>query len=350
MPPDEGSNPLEKTPDMASLSPAERARIYKERAAAAGIGRPPAAGQDGAPPPAPAPTPAAAEPPAAAARPAGSGSAGALTPQQRERLAAAVQRGAGGGAGGAAAATAPAATAAAAPAPSAVEAQSQRLVYVWPHLVTIEFLSAVLMLVSMIVISMIIQAPLEGIANADKTPNPSKAPWYFLNLQELLLHMHPALAGVLIPAGALGLIAIIPYFDRDNRDVGKWFGTPKALAITWFSTWYTTIWLFVLVLFDEFVGVKPLLNNLERSTGISLFTWPSVVNIVVPMILMNGPILLMVWILKKFYKPDGARDWMIALFTGFFISYVVLTIVGTFMRGQGMHLMWPWDPKMIRIE
>ena len=73
-------------------------------------------------------------------------------------------------------------------------------------------------------------------------------------------------------------------------------------------------------------------------------------NIVVPMILMNGPIILMIWLLKKFYKPDGARDWMIALFTGFFVSYIVLTIVGTFMRGQGMHLMWPWDPKMIRIE
>ena len=57
MPPD-GANPLEKTPDMANLTPAERARIYKERAAAAGIGRPPAAGQDGAPPPAPAAPPA----------------------------------------------------------------------------------------------------------------------------------------------------------------------------------------------------------------------------------------------------------------------------------------------------
>jgi hypothetical protein len=335
---------------MASLTPAERARIYKERAAAAGLGRPPAAQGDGAPAPA---TPAPTERPAAAARPAGGGGAGALTPAQRERLQAAVQRGAGGAGGGAAAATAaPDAAAAAAPAarPSAVEAQSQRLVYVWPHLVTIELLSAVLMLVSMIVISMIIQAPLEGIANADKTPNPSKAPWYFLNLQELLLHMHPALAGVLIPSGALALIAIIPYFDRDNRDVGKWFGTPKAVAITWFSTWYTTVWLFVLVLFDELIGVKPLMTRLEAMTGVSLFTWPSIVNVVVPMILMCGPIALMVWILKKTIKPDNARDWMIALFTGFFVSYVVLTIVGTFMRGQGMHLMWPWDPKMIRIE
>ena len=262
-----------------------------------------------------------------------------------------MQRGAGGGGAGAATAAAPAAAAATTARPAAaVEAQQNRLVYVWPHLVTIEFMSAVLMLVSMIVISMIIQAPLEGVANADKTPNPSKAPWYFLNLQELLLHMHPALAGVIVPAGALALIAIIPYFDRDNRDVGKWFGTPKALSITWFTTWYSTVWLFALVLFDEYIGVKPTMTNLERWTGISFFTWPSVVNVHVPVLITAIPIVMMIWLLKKTIKPDGARDWMIAFFTGFFIAYIVLTIVGTFMRGQGMHLMWPWDPRMIRIE
>src|SRR3954454_19067413 len=282
MPPDESSNPLERTADMASLTPAERARIYKERAAAAGIGRPPAAGGDTPPAPAPAPTPPAPAPaarPAPAERPAAaaaSGGAGALTPQQRERLAAAVQRGpvAAGGAGTATAARPPAATS---PRPAAVEAQQNRLVYVWPHLVTIEFMASVLLLVSMIIISMVIQAPLEGHANGDHTPNPSKAPWYFLNLQELLLHMHPALAGVIIPSAALALIAIIPYFDRDPRDVGRWFGTPKALAITWFTTWYTTMWLLALAILDEEVGVKPLLNRLEASTGSALFTWPSVV-------------------------------------------------------------------------
>jgi hypothetical protein len=350
MPPDESSNPLERTEDMSHLTAAERARIYKERAAAAGIGRPAAAQQqDGAPAPTP-PTspPAPAERPAPAARPAGGAAgAGALTPEQRQRLAAAVQRGASGDGAAAPTAARPAAPAAA---PSAADSQSQRLVYVWPHLVTIEFLSAVLLLVSMTVISMIIQAPLEGIANADKTPNPSKAPWYFLNLQELLLHMHPALAGVLIPAGALALIAIIPYFDRDPHDVGKWFGTPKALSITWFTTWYTTIWLFALVIFDELIGLKPTMNNLERMTGLSFFSWPFVVNVVAPLIVMSVPIVLLIWLMKKFYKPDGARDWMICLFTGFFVSYVVLTIIGTFMRGQGMHLMWPWDPKMIRVE
>jgi hypothetical protein len=85
-------------------------------------------------------------------------------------------------------------------------------------------------------------------------------------------------------------------------------------------------------------------------TGITLFTWPSVVNVIVPIIITAIPIVLLCYLLKKLYKPDNARDWMICLFTGFFVAYIVLTIVGTFMRGQGMHLMWPWDPRMIRVE
>jgi hypothetical protein len=153
-----------------------------------------------------------------------------------------------------------------------------------------------------------------------------------------------------VPSVALGLIAIIPYFDRDNRDVGKWFGTKKALSITWFTSWYSTIVLFALVFFDEFVGQKPLMKNIADRTGLAFFNESIITDIVLPLILMLGPIGIMVWLLKKFYKPDGARDWMIALFTGFFVAFIVLTIVGTFMRGQGMHLMWPWDPRMIRIE
>jgi hypothetical protein len=267
-----------------------------------------------------------------------------LTPDQRQRLAAAVQR----GPAGTAPAAAPAAAAASSSRPS--PATDNRLVYVWPHLVTIEFMAALLLMVSLIVLSMIIQAPLEGHANTDVTPNPSKAPWYFLNLQELLLHMHPALAGVIVPAGALALIAIIPYFDRDTRDVGKWFGTPKSLAITNFTGWYTAAVLILEVLFDAQVGVKPMMYGLAASTHIDFFAWPSVVNVYVPLIFMLGPIPILIWLVEKLYKPDGARDWMVCLFTGFFVSYVVLTIFGTFMRGQGMQLMWPWDPRMIRLD
>ena len=50
------------------------------------------------------------------------------------------------------------------------------------------------------------------------------------------------------------------------------------------------------------------------------------------------------------YHADGARDYMFALFTGFVVAYVVLTIVGTFFRGQQMILMWPWDPRQVRLD
>jgi menaquinol-cytochrome c reductase cytochrome b/c subunit len=337
---------LDKTPDMEGLSPSERAAIYKQRASAAGIGRPPSAAS-ATPATAAAPAPAApAAAPASTAiaeRPAGAGVPARVAEAaaaRREQVAAVAKR---------------------EPAPAATE-QAERLVYVWPHLVTIEFLSAVLVLLSMVVVSVILQAPLEGHANPDKTPNPSKAPWYFLNLQELLLHMHPSLAGVLIPAGVVfGAIPLIPYFDRNTADVGKWFGTPKAIPICVFTSIYTTIVLIALVIFDEAgvgIGVKPLMTNLANALhapilsdvnpfGIGALSLP---NVIVPLILMTVPIVVLLLLIRFIYHPQGMRDYMFALFTGFVVSYVVLTIIGTFFRGQQMILMWPWDPRQVRIE
>jgi menaquinol-cytochrome c reductase cytochrome b/c subunit len=338
---------LERTPDMEGLSPSERAALYKQRASAAGIGRPPsaasaqpAAAASAAPaaPPTTAPAPAAAT--AVAERPAGAGVPARVAEAaaaRREQVAAVAKR---------------------EPAPGAAE-QSERLVYVWPHLVTIELLSAVVIMLSMVIISIILQAPLEGHANADKTPNPSKAPWYFLNLQELLLHMHPSLAGVLIPSGVLFLaIPLIPYFDRNTADVGKWFGTPKAKPVCIFTTIYTTIVLIALVLFDEYIGVKPLMQGLATALHAPILTDPnpfgigalSIPNVIFPMILMNVPIVVLIILIRFLYAPLTMRDYMFALFTGFVISYVVLTIVGTFFRGQQMILMWPWDPRQVRID
>ena len=341
---------LDKTPDMSNLSPAERAALYKQRAAAAGIGKPPNEGGAAAaarpaatPPPAPAAAAAPAAPPASTAvaeRPAGAGvpaKVAAAAAARREQVASVARR---------------------EPAPSASE-QSERLVYVWPHLVTIEFLASVLLLLSIVVVSIILQAPLEGHANTDKTPNPSKAPWYFLNLQELLLHMHPSLAGVLIPAGVVFVaIPLIPYFDRNTADVGRWFGTPKARSICWFTVVYSTIVLIALILFDEYIGVKPLMHNLATALhapfledvnplGIGALSLP---NVIVPMILMNVPIIVLLVLIRVIYRPDGMRDYMFALFTGFVVAYVVLTIVGSFFRGQQMILMWPWDPRQVRLE
>jgi quinol---cytochrome c reductase cytochrome c subunit, bacillus type len=343
---------LDKTPDMESLSPSERAALYKQRAAAAGIGQPPnPAGAAGAAKPAPA-APIAAAVAAPAVAPAAPGGAAVA-----ERPAAA---GVPAKVAAAAAARREQVSAVAKREPaSALAEKPERLVYVWPHLVTIEFLAAILVLLSIIVVSIILQAPLEAHANADKTPNPSKAPWYFLNLQELLLHMHPSLAGVLVPSAVLfGLIPLIPYFDRNTADVGKWFGTPKAVRICVFTTVYSTIVLIALVLFDERVGVKPLMQNLATALhapiladvnpfGIGALSLP---NVIVPTFLMIAPIIVLCVLINVIYHPDGVRDYMFALFTGFVVAYVVLTIVGTFFRGQQMILMWPWDPRQVRLD
>src|SRR5262245_6148195 len=113
-------------------------------------------------------------------------------------------------------------------------------VLVWPDLVFVEFICATLFTITFLILSVFINAPLLNRANADVTPNPSKAPWYFLNLQELLLHMDKAWAGVILPTIALTFFAIIPYVDRSREGQGTWFGTKNAVKITVITTIYAT--------------------------------------------------------------------------------------------------------------
>jgi menaquinol-cytochrome c reductase cytochrome b/c subunit len=111
-------------------------------------------------------------------------------------------------------------------------------VLVWPDLVFVEFIAAVLFTITFLLLSVFINAPLLNRANPDVTPNPSKAPWYFLNLQELLLHMDKAWAGVLLPTIALVFFAVIPYIDRSREAQGIWFGTKYSVRLTIIATIY----------------------------------------------------------------------------------------------------------------
>jgi hypothetical protein len=123
-------------------------------------------------------------------------------------------------------------------------------VLVWPDLVFIEFISAVLFTITFLILSTFMNAPLLNRANPDLTPNPSKAPWYFLNLQELLLHMDKAWAGVLLPTIALGFFMMIPYLDRSRVGQGVWFGTKNAVRLTIVAAIYALVVSVGLVLFD----------------------------------------------------------------------------------------------------
>ena len=95
------------------------------------------------------------------------------------------------------------------------EARQEDKVNVWPHLLLREAVAAFAMFAFVTVFSMVVNAPLRELANSNLTPNPSKAPWYFLGLQELLRYFHPMVAGVTIPGIALLALMATPYFDRN---------------------------------------------------------------------------------------------------------------------------------------
>lgn len=96
-----------------------------------------------------------------------------------------------------------------------VKAKPQDKVHVWPHLLIIEFVAALICTVFLLIFSWVVNAPLLELANVNQTPNPSKAPWYFLGLQELLTMFHPMVAGVTVPGIVLGIFAIAPYVDKN---------------------------------------------------------------------------------------------------------------------------------------
>lgn len=208
-------------------------------------------------------------------------------------------------------------------------------VMVWPTLVVVEALSAVVFTFLLLIAAILVNPPLVELANPTVTPNPAKAPWYFLNLQELLLHMHPSLAGVIVPSVALGLIAAIPFIDRSPLGVGILFTSDKGKRIAVFSAIYTVIVEFGLILFDAYIGVTASLRG----------DVPELVyEQIIPVIIMVGFSILLVALLQVFFKPTR-RELIVGLFTAFVVTYFFLTIIGTFFRGYGMELQlyWPWE-------
>jgi hypothetical protein len=127
------------------------------------------------------------------------------------------------------------------------KAESDR-VWVWPDLVYTELISLILCSVVLIVWSIVLKAPLEQPANRSVTPNPSKAPWYFLGLQEMLVYFDPWLAGVVLPGLIIvGLIAI-PYIDKNPKGNGYYTFTERKAEITLFLFGFVILWSSLIVL------------------------------------------------------------------------------------------------------
>ncbi len=257
--------------------------------------------------------------------------------------------------------------------PTTPAEQEVYTVQVWPHLVVIEFLGAIVVTINMVLLSTLFNGPLLGLANPEQTPNPSKAPWYFLNLQELLLHMNPALAGVIVPTIALGLLAAIPYIDRGTRGLGVWWYSDRGKKVALFSTVYTFAVTSALIALDKYFPLKTnftqWLRTADPSRGteagpLSFLTdvlagalgggtetakaealgilIETIVGYGIPIIcLLIFPVIL-VFLLKRIYRGIDLSEIIIGLFTGFVVVYYLLTFVGTAMRGPGMDLFPPW--------
>ncbi len=201
-----------------------------------------------------------------------------------------------------------------------------------PHLVSIEFVFALVWLALLIAWSAFVNAPLEEAANPAHSPNPAKAAWYFMGLQELLLHFHPVFGAIVIPG--LGLIALIflPYLDQDMQTAGIWFRSIRGRWLALASAVLGVIGTFGLVLLDEYwLDLPDLLPFLPSSIS----------NGWIPL----AALLLALIGIYEALKTFGAKDCEArqALFTLLFSSFVTLTLIGIFFRGEGMALMFPWS-------
>lgn len=134
------------------------------------------------------------------------------------------------------------------------EAKQADKIQVWPFLVKVEFLGALVVMVVLTFWSFLLDAPLEEPANPALTPNPSKAPWYFLGLQEILVYFDPWIAGVVLPTLIIIGLSAIPYIDINAKGNGYYTYKDRKFAILTFCFGFLLLWVALIVLGTFFRG------------------------------------------------------------------------------------------------
>jgi len=127
--------------------------------------------------------------------------------------------------------------------------KSDDSVFTWPHLLIRELVLFVVVAALLLVAAFIFDAPLEEIANPNHPPNPAKAPWYFLGLQELVSYS-ALIGGVVVPALIVVVLLLVPYIDRKKVGIGIWFAKERAFANGLFLTFL--IIMFILIIIGTF--------------------------------------------------------------------------------------------------
>ncbi len=127
-------------------------------------------------------------------------------------------------------------------------------VHTWPYLVRVELLAALAVLTILVIWSVLVDAPLEQMADPTRTPNPSKAPWYFAGLQEMLVYFDPWIAGVVLPLCVVFGLCAIPYLDVNPRGAGHYSWRGRRFAISTFLFGFLGLWLLLIVVGVFFRG------------------------------------------------------------------------------------------------
>ncbi len=193
----------------------------------------------------------------------------------------------------------------------------ERYVMTFPNLIVREVILFQLVVVFLAVMALLFDAPLEEVANPLETPNPAQAPWYFLGLQELLHYFPPVVAGVLLPGLVVLALVVIPY-ARVNLSAGPlWRDAPRRTPV---------------LLAVALLAVAALFGAFQ--------CWP----IVVPTLLLGAAMFAARGgegggRLRRALSRVSLPEWIM---TWFVVIAVVLTAIGTFFRGPGWSLVWPW--------
>jgi hypothetical protein len=200
-----------------------------------------------------------------------------------------------------------------------VKFYDEERVQTFPEVLIRALLAVELLLIGLVLMSLFFNAPLEGIANPTNTPNPAKAPWYFLGLQELLHYFPPVVAGVLIPGLLVIALVVIPYFNINVEAEGFFLrNRQRRLALSMSVAGALIIFLWF---FDVYVALAPT-------------------------ILIAGLMLLAAFSSPQ--SPGHFRRYLASrpiswwIMTWFLFELIVLTAVGTFFRGPGWSWVWPW--------
>jgi quinol-cytochrome oxidoreductase complex cytochrome b subunit len=200
-----------------------------------------------------------------------------------------------------------------------------------PNLILREVVVALVLIAFILILSTLFDAPLEGKANPGLSPNPTKAPWYFSGIQEMLMHFHPFFSLFIIPVLIVIALLSLPYIDDDSSTAGVWFVSLKGRKMAGIAALTTAVATPIGILADEYVidlaALMPSVPNFI-SNGLIPFV-----------ILLVGSFGFYVIIKRKYSATNNES--IQALFVLFLFAFIIFTITGIWFRGTGMKLMWP---------